>query len=145
MNREYQWIIDDIENSECYKFLELQIIHLHHGGCEMYLPIRDHVLNRFGKLDQKVIYTICDVASFAVTCTLVPAEDIPVHCGMNISILSMGLSPGGLKIVARAIETEVDGFIESEISNDHGELVAVGSIRFKGLKQDKTLGIPIIR
>ena len=137
MDRKYQQIIDDIKISEFYKCLELENVHLSRGLCEMYLPIRDHMLNCFGEVDQTVLYTAVDAASLAVARTLVTTEEIPVNNSMNISVLSMVPSPGGLKIVARAIESELDGFIEIEISNDHCDLVTVGNTRFKGLKTKK--------
>ncbi|HWP95554.1 MAG TPA: hypothetical protein VN426_01770 [Syntrophomonadaceae bacterium] len=129
MEREHQQIIDDIENSKFYECLELKITHLRTGWCEMHLPIKDLLLDRFGAVDSKVLYVLCDIAAFAVTCTLVPMEELPVHYSMHFTVISP-VSQGGLKITAHGIEADVGGFIESKIWGEHDQLLAVGNIRF---------------
>jgi|GEM_PF-2325947 Uncharacterized protein, possibly involved in aromatic compounds catabolism len=129
MDKEYQQIIDDIENSKFCQFLGLKISQLYKGGCEMHLPITDLLRNNLGVVDQKILFALCDIAGFAAACTLIPGDDPPAHYSIHATAF-LPVAQNNLKIIAQATSAEVGWFIESKIWDNDGQLVAVGDIRF---------------
>lgn len=124
-----QNVINDIESISLYRLLQLKIIKVSTGSCEMYMPITVNVLNQFGELAKGVYYAICDVAAYAASCTILPNGEYPTTYSINVSVLSP-LVKGGIKIMAHTVEAEYGGFTVVKMYDDTNSVVAVGSLRY---------------
>jgi hypothetical protein len=129
MEENYQEIIREMANSELFKYLELRFLHLTRGFCEMYFEIEEKFLNKWGEVDQKILYLVCDVAAFATAKTVASRGEIPIHYSVNLFLLAP-VSDGGLRVQAQTLGDQAGGYIESHIWDDNNQVIVSGSFRF---------------
>lgn len=121
-------LIREVEALPYHKFLGLKVSRWDQGSCEIQLSVSDNARNIYGAVHGGVYYTICDVAAFIATCTLIPNDVIPVTTDISVSIIS-NISEGNLWVLSNTIKVgKKVGFIESRVLTQDNKLIAVARI-----------------
>ncbi|NPV93243.1 MAG: PaaI family thioesterase [Firmicutes bacterium] len=85
-------------------------------------------MNVYGSVHGGVFYSVCDVSAFISTCTLYPANVIPVTTDINVSVLS-NTSEGCLRVCSKVLKAgKRICFIQSTVFDKNGKILAVTRI-----------------
>lgn len=122
-------IVSEIQNLPFLQYIQLQVVSLEPGKCELSVPAIYKILNSEGTIGSGVCSIICEAGAYLTACTCSQKEKLPVVYSTKISMLCPAVS-GGLHVYSDSLGSEIDVFIESKVIDRLGNLIALCTHRF---------------
>jgi len=126
--RNLEEFVKKVESIPYHKFIKLKITSWDKGQAVVEVKVTENILNPFRVVHGGIFYTICDVAAYIASNTLISDVYLPVTSDINVSVLSP-VNEGVLRVYANVIKAGKRlHFIESKVFDQDEKLVAVSRI-----------------